>query len=92
LCNASQSLKQKDAADRVCESRREFMNHFMNVLDGFSSILDFRITNRRSYIKRTHGFASDRARLKRDIATVGEDLRKTAQEQYGKQAGSRSGY
>lgn len=68
------------------------MNHFLNVLDGFASIMDLRVTNRRSYIKRTNGFSKDREQLKRDVAVVGKDLRKAAQDQYGKQTASRSGH
>lgn len=65
------------------------MNHLLNMLDGFASILDFNLKPGRTYLRRRGGFVVNQKRLRSDVKNVGEDLRKSLSE-YGKQGSSRS--
>lgn len=67
------------------------MNHLLNVLDGFASILELQVQPRRTYSRRTGGFAMDQSNLSNDARQVGNDIKKTLTT-YGKQSISGTGY
>lgn len=63
------------------------MNHLLNILDGFSSILDFNLKPGRCYVR--NGFRADQRNLKSDVLKVGADLKKSVSD-YGQQSSSRA--
>lgn len=68
------------------------MNHLLNVLDGFVSMLNWGPhTHRRAYVISRGGFARDQNALRQDAINVGNDLR-TAIKVYGQQGTSRTSY
>jgi hypothetical protein len=67
------------------------MNHFLNVLDGFVSILDLPSQSGRVYVRRRDGFAVDQKHLRSDVEKIGDDIKKVLRV-YGEQGSSRSSY
>ena len=66
------------------------MNHFLNVLDGFVSILDIPSQSGRVYVRRSDGFVLDQKHLRSDSEKIGNEIRK-ALRIYG-EGSSRAGY
>lgn len=69
------------------------MNHLLNILDGFASILENHLAPGRHYVRprRACGFNEDQKRLRGDVARVGKDLKKSISA-YGDQSSSRARY
>lgn len=67
------------------------MNHLLNMLDGFASILENHLRDARPYVHRRNGFYVDQLRLRKDVIAVNKDLRKSLLK-YGEQSGSRGRY
>lgn len=67
------------------------MNHLLNILDGFASVIDFHLKVGRPYVNRRNGFAVDQQNLRRDVVIVGSDIRQTIR-RYGEQSGSSARY
>lgn len=67
------------------------MNHLLNLLDGFASILELDPSHGRRYVRPRGGFLRDQLQLRRDAIAVGGDIRKVVRE-YGEQSRSRTSY
>ncbi len=65
------------------------MNHLLNILDGFVSILHWGPQNNRRYTRVCNGFARDQMHLRQDVKAVGNGLRKVTRV-YGEQSRSRA--
>lgn len=66
------------------------MNHLLNVLDGFASILEWKISGR-AYVHSRDGFRRDQEKLRRDVKIVGRGLEKVIRV-YGEQSRSCTRY
>lgn len=69
------------------------MNHLMNLIDGFASVVDSYLFSGRPYVQpcRDDGFRHDRQHLRNDAQRVSNDIKAVISE-YGNQGGSGEGY
>lgn len=69
------------------------MNHLMNLIDGFASVVESYLFAGRRYVRprRGKGLRRDRANLRGDVSRVGKDI-KASMATYGIKGSSSEGY
>ncbi len=68
------------------------MNHLINLIDGFASVLENYLSPGRRYVRpRKNGFMDDRKRLRGDMRRVSKDIKKGISI-YGNKGRSSEGY
>lgn len=71
--------QKRAALERLLHDGETTMNHLMNLLDGFASVLGNYLSPGRSYVRyrKSSGFTADQARLRGDAHRVTADIRKS---------------